>query len=125
LEELRRHAELLKQEPGYLNMDHMLNRNTDGPANPLSQVFSRMAAREMFRQFINVRMEVMFWNPHWLSVIGKLLPHSVENQLASRWGWHLWIFAQKRQLEFIRVTNVTNRVLPGVKVQACSQAIAS
>ena len=42
----------------------------------------------------------MFWNPNWLPGIGKLLPHSVEDRLASRWGWHLWIYAQKRHLEF-------------------------
>lgn len=29
------------------------------------------------------------------SCIGKLLPRSIEDRLASRWGWHLWIYAQK------------------------------
>jgi hypothetical protein len=42
----------------------------------------------------------MFWNPNWLPVIGKLLPHSIEDRLESRWGWHLWIYAEKRHLEF-------------------------
>ena len=100
-EELRRHAELMKQDPdAYLDMQNMLNRNTDGPDNPLSQVFSRVSARRMFWQFPHIKTEVMFWNPNWLPGIGKLLPRSIEDRLASRWGWHLWIYAQKRPLEF-------------------------
>jgi hypothetical protein len=102
-EELRRHAELIRQDPAsYLEMQNMLNRNTDGPENPLSQAFSKASAQRMFWQFKDVKTEVMFWNPNWLPGVGKLLPHSIEDRLASHWGWHLWIYAQKRHLEFIR-----------------------
>jgi ubiquinone/menaquinone biosynthesis C-methylase UbiE len=98
--ELRRHADLIQQDPdAYLDMQNMLNRNTDGPDNPLSQVFSRLSASGLFWQFKNVRTEVMFWNPNWLPGIGKLIPRSIENWFASQWGWHLWIHAQKRYLE--------------------------
>lgn len=101
MEDLRRHAELFQQDPrAYLEMQNILNRNTDGPDNPLSQVFSRASAREMFWQFRKVRTEVMFWNPNWLPGIGKVLPRAVQNRLASRWGWHLWIYAHKPHLEF-------------------------
>lgn len=94
--ELRRHAELIKQDPSaYLEMQNMLNRNTDGPGNPLSQVFSKESAGRLFSQFEAVRTEVMFWNPKWLPGLGKMLPRSVEDTLAARWGWHLWIYAQK------------------------------
>jgi ubiquinone/menaquinone biosynthesis C-methylase UbiE len=94
--ELRRHAELIKQDPSaYLDMQNMLNRNTDGPDNPLSQAFSKESATRLFSQFRTVRTEVMFWNPNWLPGLGKLLPRSIEDKLALRWGWHLWIFAQK------------------------------
>jgi ubiquinone/menaquinone biosynthesis C-methylase UbiE len=96
-EELRRHAELVKQDAdAYLEAQNILNRNTDGPDNPLSQVFSRESASRLFGQFENVSTEVMFWNPNWLPGIGKLLPHWIEDRLAARWGWHLWIYAQKR-----------------------------
>jgi hypothetical protein len=99
-EELRRHAELVKQDPdAYLDMQNMLNRNTDGPDNPLSQVFSKESGSDMFWQFKNVKTEVMFWNPNYLPGIGKLLPKSIENWLASRWGWHLWIYADKSPQE--------------------------
>jgi ubiquinone/menaquinone biosynthesis C-methylase UbiE len=100
-QDLRRHAELIREDPGsYVEMQNLLNRNTDGPDNPLSQVFSTASAREMFWQFKNLKTEIMFWNPNWLPGIGKLLPSSVEDRLASHWGWHLWIYAQKRHLEF-------------------------
>src|SRR5258706_682295 len=96
IEQLRRHAELIKQNPrAYLNMQNILNRNTDGPDNPLSQVFSRKSARRLFWQFPTLRTEVMFWNPNWLPGLGRLLSKSIEDNLASRWGWHLWIYAQK------------------------------
>jgi ubiquinone/menaquinone biosynthesis C-methylase UbiE len=109
-EELRRHAELIRQDPGaYVAMQNMLNRNTDGPDNPLSQVFSKPSAQQMFSQFKSVKTDVMFWNPNWLPVIGKLLPHSVEEGLASRWGWHLWIHAQKGHLEFTAARETEHR----------------
>jgi ubiquinone/menaquinone biosynthesis C-methylase UbiE len=99
--ELRRHAELIHQNPAsYLDMQNLLNRNTDGPDNPLSQVFTKASGQQMFRQFRNVRTEIMFWNPNWFPVIGKLIPRSVEDWLESHWGWHLWIYAQKSHLDF-------------------------
>ena len=99
-EDLRRHAELIREDrDSYLEMQNMLNRNTDGPDNPLSQVFSKVSARQMFWQFDDLKTEVMFWNPKWLPGIGRLLPRSVEDRLASHWGWHLWIYAQKRQTD--------------------------
>jgi len=94
--ELLRHAELISQDPSaYLDMQNMLNRNTDGADNPLSQVFSDKSARSLFRQFRTVKTKVMFWNPNWLPGLGILLPRSLEDKLAARWGWHLWIYAQK------------------------------
>ena len=106
-QDLRRHAELISEDPrSYVEMQNMLNRNTDGPDNPLSQVFSKPLAEQMFRQFKNVKTEVMFWNPNWLPIIGKLLPHPIEERLASRWGWHLWIYAHKDDLEFTRPRHI-------------------
>lgn len=99
---LRRHAELIREDRhSYLDTQNILNRNTDGPDNPLSQVFSKKSAQQMFSQFRTVRTQVMFWNPNWLPGIGRLLPRRIEDRLASRWGWHLWIYAQKSNLEFV------------------------
>ena len=101
--DLRRHAELIRQDPyGYLEAQNLLNRNTDGPDNPLSQVFSVESAKSMFWQFNNVKTSILFWNQNWIPVFGKLLPYSVEDWLASRWGWHLWIYAQKSHIAFAK-----------------------
>jgi ubiquinone/menaquinone biosynthesis C-methylase UbiE len=102
-EELRRHAELMKQHPDtYLDMQNILNRNTDGVENPLSQVFSRESGSAMFSQFEKVKTKIMFWNPKWLPGIGKYLPAWLEDRLAARWGWHLWMFAEKAREESAR-----------------------
>ena len=96
MKDLQRHAQLVQQDlRSYLGTQNMLNRNTDGPDNPLSQVFSKKCARRMFSQFQRVRTEVMFWNPNWLPGVGRLLPRSIEDWFASKWGWHLWIHAEK------------------------------
>lgn len=106
-QDLRRHAELIREDPrSYVEMRNILNRNTDGPDNPLSQVFSKPSAQQMFRQFKTVKTEVMFWNRNWLPIIGRLLPHLIEERLASRWGWHLWVYAQKHTLESTGPTEI-------------------
>ena len=122
-EELRRHAELMQQDAdAHLDMQNILNRNTDGPDNPLSQVFSRASASKLFWQFKNVRTEVMFWNPNWLPGVGKLVPNAVEEWLASRWGWHLWIYGLKSDLEF-EADLVRSQVRPGINTHFPSEAL--
>jgi ubiquinone/menaquinone biosynthesis C-methylase UbiE len=118
--ELSRHAELIAQSPAaYLNMQNMLNRNTDGPDNPLSQVFSRRSARPLFSQFCNVTAQVMFWNQNWLPLVGKLIPRSLEDKLASHWGWHLWLYAQKRPQKLLwKVPQATHMLTKEVNARA-------
>jgi len=96
LESLREHARLLKTErESYLEPDEFLSQNTDGAGNPLARVYSRNEARELFKDFSAVTLKTYFLNKRWLPVIGNLLPRSLESRLASRWGWHLWIYATK------------------------------
>jgi SAM-dependent methyltransferase len=96
LDSLRQHAKLLKKERGsYLTPAEFLSQNTDGAGNPLARVYSRKEARELFKDFSEVTLKTYFLNKRWLPVIGKLLPRSLETRLASRWGWHLWIYATK------------------------------
>jgi SAM-dependent methyltransferase len=96
LESLREHARLLKTErESYLNPDEFLSQNTDGAGNPLARVYSRKEARELFKDFSEVTLKTYFLNKRWLPVIGNVLPRSLESRLASRWGWHLWIYATK------------------------------
>jgi ubiquinone/menaquinone biosynthesis C-methylase UbiE len=96
VESLREHARELKEDAGsYLAPDEFLSRHTDGAGNPLARVYSRRQARELFKDFAEVKLATHFLNKRWLPVIGNLLTRKMEARLASRWGWHLWIYATK------------------------------
>ncbi|MDQ5844145.1 MAG: methyltransferase domain-containing protein [Acidobacteriota bacterium] len=96
LDSLREHARLLQTEKqSYLKAEEFLSQNTDGAGNPLARVYTKDEARELFKDFSKVDLKIYFLNKRWLPVIGSLLPRSVEARLASRWGWHLWIYAKK------------------------------
>jgi SAM-dependent methyltransferase len=96
IESLRDHARLMKAGAnGYLATDEFLSQSTDGAGNPLARVYSRREARELFSDFRKVDLRAYFLNKRFIPVLGTLLPRSVESALASRWGWHLWIYAQK------------------------------
>jgi SAM-dependent methyltransferase len=96
VESLREHAARLRQDSAqYLSAGEFLSRNTDGAGNPLTRVYSRREARELFRDFPQVDFSVHFLNKRWLPVLGPVLPRRTEARLASRWGWHLWIYATK------------------------------
>ena len=90
-ENLREHARQLQTR----NAEEFLSRNTDGAGNPLARVYSRVEARELFKGFKHVEMRTYFLNKRWLPLLGPILPRSLESQMASRWGWHLWIYATK------------------------------
>jgi SAM-dependent methyltransferase len=94
-ESLLEHARQLQVKPGYLSSEEFLSRNTDGAGNPLARVYSRSEARELFKDFAHVELRTYFLNKRWLPIVGPLLPRSLESQMASRWGWHLWIYATK------------------------------
>lgn len=92
---LRDHARQLHAKADYLNSEEFLSRNTDGAGNPLARVYSRDEARELFKDFAHVELRTYFLNKRWLPVLGAILPRSLESRMASRWGWHLWIYATK------------------------------
>ena len=90
-ENLREHARQLQTR----NSDEFLSRNTDGASNPLARVYSRAEARALFKDFKHVELRTYFLNKRWLPLLGPVLPRALESQMASRWGWHLWIYATK------------------------------
>ncbi|HEX6190246.1 MAG TPA: class I SAM-dependent methyltransferase [Pyrinomonadaceae bacterium] len=93
IDSLREHAQLAKN--GNSSADDFLSQSTDGAGNPLARVYSRREARELFKDFSGVELRAYFLNKRFVPVIGSLLPRAVESALASRWGWHLWIYAAK------------------------------
>lgn len=94
-EALREHAARLKSEREYLSSEEFLSQNTDGAGNPLARVYSKSEALELFKDYSKVELRVHFLNKKWLPILGPILPRSIESRLASRWGWHLWIYATK------------------------------
>lgn len=92
---LREHARRLKLDRAYLSSGEFLSQNTDGAGNPLARVYSRDEARMLFKDFSRVQLKTFFLNKRWLPILGAVLPRSAESLLASRWGWHLWIYATK------------------------------
>jgi len=96
IDSLRQHAALLRTErDSYLAPEEFLSQNTDGAGNPLARVYSRDEAKNLFKHFSKIEVKTFFLNKRWIPLIGNLLPRSVEEQVASRWGWHLWIYAMK------------------------------
>ena len=96
LESLREHAGLLAgKRNGHVSSDEFLSQSTDGAGNPLARVYSRREARELFKDFREVELRAYFLNKRFIPLAGKFLPRSIEAALASRWGWHLWIYATK------------------------------
>jgi SAM-dependent methyltransferase len=96
MDSLREHAGLLAGNTnGHVSADEFLSQSTDGAGNPLARVYSRREARELFKDYRKVELRAYFLNKRFIPLIGKLLPHSLESALASRWGWHLWIYATK------------------------------
>lgn len=96
MESLREHARFINEDTrSYLAPGEFLNQNTDGAGNPLARVYSRREAQELFKDFARVRLETHFLNKRWLPVVGNFLSRGLEARLASRWGWHLWIYAEK------------------------------
>lgn len=96
LESLRQHAiQLRNDQNNYLNSEQFLSQNTDGAGNPLARVYSRREAHDLFKDFEEIELRTYFLNKRWLPLIGSVLPRSLESKLASRWGWHLWIYAKK------------------------------
>ena len=94
--ELRERAALMNANSnGHLSAEELLNQSTDGAGNPLARVFSRREARELFKDFRDVELRAYFLNKRFIPIVGNLLPRSIEAALASRWGWHLWIYATK------------------------------
>src|SRR2546421_735061 len=96
IDSLREHARIVKASTnGHLSSDEFLSQSTDGAGNPLARVYSRREARQLFKGFREIKLRAYFLNKRFVPVIGSLLPRTFESALATRWGWHLWIYATK------------------------------
>ena len=92
---LQERAAVMRGTNGEMSANQLLNESTDGAGNPLARVYSRREARQLFKDFAKVELRAYFLNKRFIPILGNLLPRSIESVLASRWGWHLWIYARK------------------------------
>ena len=75
--------------------ERFLSHNTDGPGNPLSKVYSRSQARELFSGFARVAVRPRYLNLRVYPAGARLAATGVARRLERRIGWHLWIEARK------------------------------
>lgn len=68
-----------------------LSNNTDGPGNPLSRVYTRAEARELFDAFEEVRVEARHLNLRIYPGGAALARTRLAHELEPRFGWHLYV----------------------------------
>jgi hypothetical protein len=73
----------------YLSIKNFIHRNTDGPRNPYSKVYSLSEIEKDFPEFEITTSYRSFMHAPPLPV--KRLP------LASTLGWHLWVHMRPRK----------------------------
>lgn len=91
---LEGHRNLLIKR-GKLTKAEWISYNTDGPECPLAAVYNAREARELFKDFLDLSMEIRFFDQtHW-PLIGRMMPMALRRFLSERWGWHRIIHGRK------------------------------
>jgi ubiquinone/menaquinone biosynthesis C-methylase UbiE len=94
---LEGHRQLLRTHGlAYLRDGQLfLSHNTDRPGNPLSKVYSRAEAEDLFRRFATVTTAVRYLNVRLYPGGPAFERTSLGRALGRRFGWHLYIRATK------------------------------
>jgi ubiquinone/menaquinone biosynthesis C-methylase UbiE len=79
----------------YLKMKNFLHRSTDGPLNVYSSVWNAKTVNTLFKKFSKIETNIHFLNERHLLGLQHLMNKNLKQKLASKYGWHLWIKAQK------------------------------
>ena len=79
----------------YLRMKNFIHRSTDGPLNVHSSVWNSKTANRLFKKFSTIETNVHFLNERHLLGLQQLLTKKIKQKLANKYGWHLWIKAEK------------------------------
>jgi ubiquinone/menaquinone biosynthesis C-methylase UbiE len=96
IERINKHKENFKKVGWeYLKMNNFVHKSTDGPDNVWATVWTDSSSQKLFKPFGNITTKVHFLNERHLLGLQKILPTSIKEKLARRFGWHLWIFADK------------------------------
>lgn len=89
LDNVDRHG-LLK----YLSSRNFLSRNTDGPDNPYSRVYTEENVKEVFSRFEFNSFNQYFLNERQMPFL-RVLPMYMKKTTEKRFGWHLWCYGGK------------------------------
>ncbi len=96
VERINQHKKNIRQYGlPYLRMKNFIHRSTDGPLNVHSSVWNTKTANILFRKFSKIETNVHFLNERHLLGIQHLLSKKIKQKLANKYGWHLWIKAEK------------------------------
>ncbi len=79
----------------YFTMKEFLHKSTDGPDNVYSGVWNKKSCNKLFQSFRNLNYKVHFLNERHLLGFQKILTRSLKDRIASKFGWHLWVFGEK------------------------------
>jgi len=91
---LNGHRDVLLNKPR-MTKEEWVTINTDGPHCPLSRVYDKKQAEELFSKFAQLKMEIWEFNTdHW-SFVGKLIPTILARRIGRLWGWHRIIYGRK------------------------------
>lgn len=72
-----------------------LSNNTDGPGNPLSKVYTRDEAKDLFERFAQVKTHVRYLNTRLYPGGKRFARSQIGRALSKRVGWHLYVRALK------------------------------
>ena len=93
---LRKHlAGLRTKGLSYLDITNFIHKSTDGPDNVYSSVWNSKSTSRLFSRFKMVEFRVHFLNERHLLGLQVMLPAGIKSRLAQKYGWHLWVIAQK------------------------------
>lgn len=93
-ETLDRHRQLYKAR-GPMNKAEWVSRNTDGPDNPYSRVYSHSEIERELFMFEVIRNEAYFFDHRHWGPIGQSLPAKMRYALGRMWGWHRVVYGRK------------------------------
>ena len=94
-EKLERHDQLRRRR-GRMTDAEWLSRNTDGPDNPYSRVYSAVEVEALLSSRFRIESnEVYFFDHRHWGVLGRALPRSGIRLLGRQWGWHRVVCAEK------------------------------
>lgn len=86
-------GQLLKQSPSEIMSRCVEYTETDG--RPLVKAYTRSQARRLFNRFARCSIEVNQLSREELKVLGRVIPETIFQSVARRFGWNLIIKAVK------------------------------